>query len=443
MKKFIPLATLGLAVSFASPAVFSADDAEDSKYIEEVIVTGERGDVNVMDRPMTVTGFNQALIEQLGMQNIDDLEVLVPGLQIGNRSEGGGKQENDHFYMRGIGSERSVNFFSDTSVAVYIDGVWTDQTYGTDGFFDVERVEVARGPQGTTGGRAAMSGSINFHSRKPTDEFDVRVTAALTDISTQTLNVAFGGPISDTGFSYRLGLQSLTGDGTIKNLTGRDSGEPERLIISPSLRWKNDRWDITARYSKQTDDGTQTVSLPLNGQNTDDEFIINGATGQCLTYTNQDTGEEICQRNPYFGVAVAPSVAGCSNINSDGTRDEFNIICNPDELRWEVALDAPIGQNSYAENFSLDVAFQLGDNYQVNYKYGWHDVENRTINDTDQTARVGGGVCLSGHPKTEPLVMLGAWVQLDDGSWLQPETPILDGNGDPVPSLLELSLIHI
>lgn len=439
MKKLIPLVTLGLAVSFASPAVFSADDAEDSKYIEEVIVTGERGDVNVMDRPMTVTGFNQALIEQLGMQNIDDLEVLVPGLQIGNRSEGGGKQENDHFYMRGIGSERSVNFFSDTSVAVYIDGVWTDQTYGTDGFFDVERVEVARGPQGTTGGRAAMSGSINFHSRKPTDEFDVRVTAALTDISTQTLNVAFGGPIGDSDFSYRLGLQSLTGDGTIKNLgLGRDSGEPERQIISPSLRWKNDRWDITARYSKQTDNGTQTVSLPLAGQNTEDEFIINTATGQCLTYVNQDTGEEICQRNPYFGVPVAPSVAGCSNINSDGTRDEFNIICNPDELRWEVALNTPIGQDSFAENFSLDVAFQLSDNYQLNYKYGWHDVENRTINDTDQTNRVGGGVCLTGHPKTNPLVMLGAWVQLGDGSWTQPETPVLDDNGDPIPALLQV-----
>ena len=188
---------------------------EDEGYMEEVIVTGERGEVNVMDRPMTVTGFNQAMIEQLGMQTINDLEVLVPGLQVGNRSQGGGKMENDHFYMRGIGSERSVNFFSDTSVAVYIDGVWTDQTYGTDGFFDVERVEVARGPQGTTGGRAAMSGAINFHTRKPTDEFDIRVDAELTDVSTNRTSLAFGGPISDSGFSYRLAAQRFSGDGYI------------------------------------------------------------------------------------------------------------------------------------------------------------------------------------------------------------------------------------
>ncbi len=124
MKRIVPILSVGLTlVATGTLTAFSAQAAEDDKYIEEIIVTSERGDVNVMDRPMTVTGFNHEMIEQLGMQNIDDLEVLVPGLQIGNRSEGGGKQENDHFYMRGIGSERSVNFFSDTSVAVYIDGV--------------------------------------------------------------------------------------------------------------------------------------------------------------------------------------------------------------------------------------------------------------------------------------------------------------------------------
>ncbi len=442
MNRLTPLVLLGSVLTLTGYTVTSSaqeSEEDESKYIEEIIVTGERGEVNVMDRPMTVTGFNHELIEQLGMQNVDDLEVLVPGLQVGNRSEGGGKQENDHFYMRGIGSERSVNFFSDTSVAVYIDGVWTDQTYGTDGFFDVERVEVARGPQGTTGGRAAMSGSINFHSRKPTDVFDIRAQAEITDISTQSLNLAFGGPISDSNFSYRLGLQSKTGDGIIENLgIGPDGGVPDRRNISPSLRWKNDQWDITARYSRQEDNGTQTVSLPLAGVNTVDEFQLNTTTGQCLTYINQATGEETCLRNPYFGVPAAPSIAGCSNINNDGTRDEFNIICDPDELQWKVALNTPLQQDSYADNFSLNVAFQITDNMQLNYKFGWHDVQNRTINDTDQSNRVGGGVCLPGHPKTNPLVMLGAWTQLDDGSWIQPETPILDGDGNPIPPLLQV-----
>ena len=426
-------------VAFIGLPLGAAEEAQqDEGYMEEVIVTGERGEVNVMDRPMTVTGFNQAMIEQLGMQTINDLEVLVPGLQVGNRSQGGGKMENDHFYMRGIGSERSVNFFSDTSVAVYIDGVWTDQTYGTDGFFDVERVEVARGPQGTTGGRAAMSGAINFHTRKPTDEFDIRVDAELTDVSTNRTSLAFGGPINDSGFSYRFAAQRFSGDGYIENLgSGPDAGEPDRTRFAPSLRWKNDRWDIVARYSNQKDTGTPRSSLPLGGRNTQDEFVMNAATGQCLTYTDPVSGAEICQRNPFYGVPAAPAVAGCSNINNDGSRDEMNIICNPDELRWEISSNTQSMEDSSAENFSIDVSYIVNDNYRVNYKFGSHDVSTRTINDSDQLNQQGGGTCLAGHPKVLPISAIGGWVQLEDGSWTQPLTPVLDADGNPVPTQLQ------
>ena len=142
MKETLKVLSMGVALSFALPSTYAGESEEDSKYIEEVVVQGERGEMNLLDRAMSVTGFNEAMIDQLGMENADDLVNLVPGLEMGNRTQGGGKGEDDHFYMRGIGSERSVNFFSDTSVAVYIDGVYTDQTYGTDGLFDVDRVEV-------------------------------------------------------------------------------------------------------------------------------------------------------------------------------------------------------------------------------------------------------------------------------------------------------------
>ena len=228
--KFTPPALLGLALTLTGfPAAFSADEAEDEeKYIEEVIVTAERGETNVMDRAMTVTGFNAILIDKLGIQNTDDIEVLTPGLQVGNRSQGSAPglvgNENDHFFMRGLGTERSANLFPDTSVAIYVDGVYTDQTFGIDGgMFDVERVEVARGPQGTTGGKNAIAGSINFYTRKPTDTFDMRATVEINDISTQRLQLAFGGPIGNSDFSYRLGLSSYTGDGRIKNFSGPDA----------------------------------------------------------------------------------------------------------------------------------------------------------------------------------------------------------------------------
>lgn len=429
MKKILLIVSLGSALSLAGfQTANGAEEAGDeSIYIEEIVVQGERGDVNVMDRPMTVTGFNAGMIERLGLDNMADLEVLVPGLQIGNRSQGGEKMEDDHFYMRGIGSERSVNFFSDTSVAVYIDGVWTDQTYGIDSLFDLERIEVARGPQGTTGGRAAMAGSINFHTRKPTDSFDIRTSVEFTDQSTQRFRLAFGGPISDSGFSYRLRLSSYTGDGNIENIGyGPDGGEPDQTIIAPSLRWKNDRWDITVRYSKQEDTGTPTSSLPLGAVNSTDEFILDG-DGNCLLITDPDSPagdpQQICQRNPYYGTQQAPSVANCSNIHADGTRDEMNIICDPEDLQWKVAFNAPSMMDNFAENASIDAIFALNDQLTVNYKFGWHDVRQKTINDTDQRNRVGGGVCPAEHPKVA-LPVTDAWTQDSDGNWLPPGTPI-------------------
>ena len=403
-------ASLGLALALIGMPAYSADetdaDTEDdgggSSYIEEIVVTGERGETNVLDRAMTVTGFSPQMIEKLGIQNADDLEVLVPGLQKGNRSQGAGKNEDGHYDMRGVGNDRAINFFQDTSVAFYVDGVYTDQSYSTDSMFDMERVEVARGPQGTTGGKAAIAGAISLWSRKPTDTWDMRMSAEMTDISTQRLQVAFGGPIADSGFSYRLGVSTYTGDGMIENVydgaDARDAGVPDQRLITPRLRWKNDRWDITARYSRQTDSGTPWASLPLGARDSVNEFLLD-RNGQPAIWTDRQTGELIPQTNPFFGADPAPSVANCSNINNDGTRDEFGIICDPDELQWKVAFNAPIRQDSFAENTSVEAIFALTDNLDVTYKYGYHDIANDNLNDGDQLPREGGGVCPPNHPK--------------------------------------------
>ncbi len=408
MNRSLQIVSVGLALTFTGfSAALSADDAadEESNYIEEVIVTAERGDTNVMDRAMTVTGFNEQLIVNLGIQNEGDLEALVPGLQVGNRTQGGGKGEDDHFYMRGIGSERAVNFFSDTSVAVYVDGVWTDQTYGTDGFFDVERVEVARGPQGTTGGKSALSGSISFHTKKPTDVFDLTAMAEFTDQFTQQYQVAFGGPIGDSDFSYRLRVSSLTGDGQVPNLgPGPDAGEPDQFIWSPQLRWKNDSWDVVARYSAQTDKGTPNVSLPLGAVDTLNEFnqvggMIPTGRNDPICPLNIEQGIHICGRNPYFGSPGIPTTANCDNISQDGTRDPANVICDPDDLRHIVWLDAPLKTDNYADSAGIDVTFKVSDGLTANYRFGWREVVQDNVNDSDRTGRTGGGVCPFNHPK--------------------------------------------
>ena len=193
-----------------------------------------------------------------------------------------------------------------------------------------------------------------------------------------------------------------------------------RLLVTPRLRWKNDRWDITARYSKQTDKGTPWVSLPLGARDTVNEFLLD-RNGNPALWTDRLTGEQIPQTNPFYGADAAPSVANCSNINNDGTRDEFGIICDPDELQWKVAFNAPIRQDSFAENASLEAIFALTDNLDVTYKFGYHDVVNDNLNDGDQLPREGGGGLPAQSPEgvgrhaagrpDQPILRLRWWRQ--------------------------------
>lgn len=361
----------------------SSDAGEEEKYIEQVLVRGDRGDVNAMEMPMTVTGFNEAMVDQLGINNNNDLEALVPGLQMGHRGQGSGKNEDDHIYIRGIGSQRTVNFFSDVAVATYIDGVYTDNQYALEpsNMFDVERIEVARGPQGTTGGRPAIAGAISYYTKKPTDTFDVRFMNEFTDQFTQRYNLAFGGPIGDSNFSYRLTSLFWEGDGAQKNIgTGGDYDAPDQLSYTPQLRFKNDRLDVNLRHNYTRDNGTPKTSVELYGRDT---------TTQCLVPGTDANGNAIClSENPFYGAAnQSPSVRDCDLDDPD------KIICSGEDLRNEVDYNRPGNMDSHASQTSLEALFVLGDgNYTARYRYGTREHKEDSWNDTDGTSRVGGGV---------------------------------------------------
>ncbi|MYD43034.1 MAG: TonB-dependent receptor [Gammaproteobacteria bacterium] len=359
-----------------------SEASDDGKYIEQVIVKGDRGDVNAMEMPMTVTGFNEAMVDQLGINNNNDLEALVPGLQMGHRGQGSGKNEDDHIYIRGIGSQRTVNFFSDVAVATYIDGIYTDNQYALEpsNMFDVERIEVARGPQGTTGGRPAIAGAISYYTKKPTDTFDLRFMNEFTDQFTQRYNLAFGGPIGDSNLSYRLTTLYWEGDGAQKNIgTGGDYDAPDQLSYTPQLRYKTDQWDINLRYNYTRDQGAPKTSVELYGRDT---------TTACLVPGTDANGNSIClAENPFYGAEnQSPSVRDCD------LDDPNRIICAGEDLRNEIDYNRPGDMDSDASQFSLDASYNIGTEYVLNYRAGRRSHKEDSWNDTDGTSRVGGGI---------------------------------------------------
>ncbi len=131
---------------------------------DTLVVTAERVEENLMEVPMTISAFDSSLLEELVIQDRTDLQNLVPGLQFGDETE----QQGQGTVIRGIGTRNAQYDQGDYAVATCVDGACTLGVYGTTpgGGFDLERVEVARSPQGTLNGRNSIAGSCSSRTSR-------------------------------------------------------------------------------------------------------------------------------------------------------------------------------------------------------------------------------------------------------------------------------------
>ncbi|MEJ1962716.1 MAG: TonB-dependent receptor [Gammaproteobacteria bacterium] len=164
-----------------------------SEDIEEVTVSAQRRDQDVNDVGITVNVMSGEQMKDLGVVTAEDLAKFTPGLQINETTTTGVPQ----YSLRGVGAQDSTTGASST-VGLYFDGVNIPYTVMSRGaLFDVERVEVLRGPQGDLYGRNTTAGQINFISKKPTEEFESGVTASYGSYETLDAEAYVSGALSD------------------------------------------------------------------------------------------------------------------------------------------------------------------------------------------------------------------------------------------------------
>ena len=375
IKALLPL----LMASF--PFASNADEAaEENTYFEEVIVTAERTEKNVLDTAMTITGFSEDALKQFNVQDRDKLQILVPGLQFGETVDMLGNGTS----LRGIGTRNAGIGHGDRSVATYIDGAYTVGTYGTapGGGFDLERVEVARGPQGTLNGRNSIAGSINYIYKKPSQESDFELMAQVNDFHQYRLNAAVGGPITDS-FSYRLTGGRHDGDGYQENVgLGEDTHAPDHSFYALQLRFQNDKFDSNIRYSKVRDQGIPRAQVPLANLNTTEERItligayaigntppegVDVASVENTNYlyaTQNPAGKSTCQVGlPYMR---------CGNIDN------------------QVAMNRTGYEDSEGELINFYAQYEFTENLSLRYTFSDNTVNQLVFRDGDYTTRVGG-----------------------------------------------------
>jgi len=223
-----------------------------AQELEEIVVVAQKREQNLQEIPIAITAFSGNTVTALGWLSAEYIARQTPGL-VGTSFSG--DSTVSIFSVRGV----AQNDFADhqeAPVAVYVDEAYVGYT-GAAGvqLFDLERVEVLRGPQGTLFGRNATGGLVHLISRRPTENTEAYVDITVGDYSQLRLEGAFSGSLSDT-VRARLSALSDQADGYFENNLGTDARERDFLNVRAQFEFlPSDNFDalLTLR-SNQTND---------------------------------------------------------------------------------------------------------------------------------------------------------------------------------------------
>lgn len=201
--------------------------------LEEITVTAERREESVQNVPVAITAFSTEEIERLQIDDFEDLSLQIPNFSLNTFSK-----TRINPALRG-GSSSLASAGAEQAVGLFIDDVY----FGGPGdfsveLFDVERIEVLRGPQGTLFGRNTTGGLINVVTRDPGQEVEARLQAQLGNYALNQIGGYVGFPITDT-LSGSIAFQARQRDGTSFNtVTGNDIDNINRSVFRGKLVWR-------------------------------------------------------------------------------------------------------------------------------------------------------------------------------------------------------------
>ncbi|MGH6617559.1 TonB-dependent receptor [Sphingomonas sp.] len=252
-----PVSAYAQAQPAPPPAPVSADaqaaDQADAG-IADIVVTAERRSSSVQDTPIAITAFTGTALAEQGIVNVENLSEVTPSLQIYAE-----QINNEEYTIRGIGRSNE-DLTTDSGVAVNINDAYLAQpSEANAALFDIERVEVLRGPQGTLYGKNAVGGVINIITRKPTDKLDGYAAAEIGGLGRRQFEAAVGAPVVDGLLSARIAGFSLHTDGAYRNLTtGERANGQDIQALRGSLRFTpSEKFEVNlvADYSDIKQDG--------------------------------------------------------------------------------------------------------------------------------------------------------------------------------------------
>jgi outer membrane receptor protein involved in Fe transport len=207
---------IGQAQAWAADAPgASTIDANGGNQVQAIIVTAQKREQDPINVPITLTAYTGAFLDKIGVQDIHDLSLHTPGFFLQNQSV-----NDPGLVMRGITTD-STDPTQEPRVSIYLDGVSISQIDAASvELFDLERVEVAKGPQTTLFGRAALTGAVNIIENKASEAgFDWSLHAEGGNYNYGLIEGMVNIPLGDT-FAIRIAGRDKVRDGDIHNVLG-------------------------------------------------------------------------------------------------------------------------------------------------------------------------------------------------------------------------------
>ena len=264
------LCTLAVALAATMGAAYADTPPVTGGRLEVVVVTAQRREQELQDVPVSVTAFSETAINDAGIKNTADFMALTPNVSFDQSFTVG----NSYVTMRGV--EQINN--ADSPVAIVVDGVpQGNQKQLKMDLYDIERIEVLRGPQGALYGRNAIGGAINIITKQPTNEFSGFAALGGGSGSEKEGLAALSGPMVKDTLLFRLSGEYKTSDGQINNSY---LNEKVDFYTAKDLRGKllwlaSDAFTVDMRYEHTDNTGGATYDVAIPNTATDPTNVQN------------------------------------------------------------------------------------------------------------------------------------------------------------------------
>jgi iron complex outermembrane recepter protein len=231
-----------------------------TNQLDEVIVTAQKREENLQSVPVSVTAISGNTMEKLHVQNLADVTATIPNVQV---QVNAGLTNAISYVIRGIGIVGNPSSYVGTEVGTVIDGVvQTSNELGLLDRFDVEQIEILRGPQGTLFGANTTAGVVNIVTRQPTGEYGIYGQVGFGNYDSRNVAVALDFPIIDQVLAGKVEIANRSRDGFYTNLyNGERIGGIDSTNARAYLRWTpSDTFDVTLKVeAEQARNGTDVL----------------------------------------------------------------------------------------------------------------------------------------------------------------------------------------